>query len=196
MRCTRLKRRRKLSPRSIDLGKTTFRSVGLEKRGAIVLQQKISRSQFERRPSAADRLRPARSHHIGRQWTALGHEVRRIQEQLRVDARSSMINGQPTRSFGYGRNFGKLAGSRRWARPGQRGSIAAHRATNSKNEEQMWCEGRDRHVALKGEGAYLAANASGAYPRRAPCHPIDPLTESIHSVSSAIVAQAQPDAGR
>jgi hypothetical protein len=139
---------------------------------------KISRSQFERRPSAADRLRPARSHHIGRQWTALGHEVRRIQEQLRVDARSSMINGQPTRSFGYGRNFGKLAGSRRRARPGQRGSIAAHRATNSKNEEQMRCEGRDRHVALKGRRSVSRRKRVRTSPRALPPNP------SPHRVNS------------
>jgi transposase len=33
----------------IDIGKTTFHLVGLDKRGAIVLQQKVSRSQLERR---------------------------------------------------------------------------------------------------------------------------------------------------
>ncbi|HEX9321857.1 MAG TPA: hypothetical protein VF913_07015 [Xanthobacteraceae bacterium] len=33
----------------IDIGKNTFHLVGLDKRGAIVLQQKVSRSQLERR---------------------------------------------------------------------------------------------------------------------------------------------------
>jgi len=33
----------------IDLGKNTFHLVGLDKRGAIVLQQKVSRGQLERR---------------------------------------------------------------------------------------------------------------------------------------------------
>jgi hypothetical protein len=33
----------------IDLGKNTFHLVGLDERGAIVLQQKISRGQLERR---------------------------------------------------------------------------------------------------------------------------------------------------
>ena len=33
----------------IDLGKNTFHLVGLDKRGAIVLQQKVSRSQLGRR---------------------------------------------------------------------------------------------------------------------------------------------------
>ena len=33
----------------IDLGKNTFHLIGLDKRGAIVLQQKVSRSQLGRR---------------------------------------------------------------------------------------------------------------------------------------------------
>jgi hypothetical protein len=33
----------------VDLGKNTFHLVGLDKRGAIVLQQKVSRGQLERR---------------------------------------------------------------------------------------------------------------------------------------------------
>jgi transposase len=33
----------------IDIGKNTFHLVGLDKRGAIVLQQKVSRGQLERR---------------------------------------------------------------------------------------------------------------------------------------------------
>ena len=34
----------------IDIGKTTFHLVDLEKRGAIVLRHKVSPSQLERRP--------------------------------------------------------------------------------------------------------------------------------------------------
>jgi transposase len=34
----------------IDLGKNTFHLVGLDRRGAIVLQLKLSRSQLERPP--------------------------------------------------------------------------------------------------------------------------------------------------
>jgi hypothetical protein len=34
-----------------DLGKSTFRLVGLDKRGAIALQRKVSRSQLEHHPS-------------------------------------------------------------------------------------------------------------------------------------------------
>src|SRR6266498_1551213 len=33
----------------IDIGKNTFHLVGLDKRGAIILQQKVSRGQLERR---------------------------------------------------------------------------------------------------------------------------------------------------
>jgi hypothetical protein len=33
----------------VDLGKNTFHLIGLDKRGAIVLQQKVSRGQLERR---------------------------------------------------------------------------------------------------------------------------------------------------
>jgi hypothetical protein len=42
----------------IDLGKNTFHLVGLDKLGSIVLQQKVSRSQLERRlqyPALPDR---------------------------------------------------------------------------------------------------------------------------------------------
>ena len=35
----------------IDLGKNTFHLVGLDKRGAIALQRKVSRSQLEHRLS-------------------------------------------------------------------------------------------------------------------------------------------------
>ena len=41
----------------IDLGKNTFHLVGLDKRGAIALQRKVSRSQLEHRlcPALPDR---------------------------------------------------------------------------------------------------------------------------------------------
>ncbi len=40
MRCAYLRRQLELSPRSgIDIGKDTFHLVGLDKRGAIVLQE-------------------------------------------------------------------------------------------------------------------------------------------------------------
>jgi transposase len=70
----------------IDLGKNTFHLVGLDKRGAIVLQQKVSRSQLERRLANIPRgligmEACSGSHHIGRQLAAVGHNVRLIPAQ-------------------------------------------------------------------------------------------------------------------
>ena len=54
----------------IDLGKNTFHLVGLDKRGAIALQRKVSRSQLELRLSNVPRCligmeACSGSHHIG-----------------------------------------------------------------------------------------------------------------------------------
>jgi hypothetical protein len=70
----------------IDLGKNTFHLVGLDKRGAIALQRKVSRSQLEHRLSNVPRCpigmeACSGSHHIGRQLSALGHDVRLIPAQ-------------------------------------------------------------------------------------------------------------------
>jgi len=70
----------------IDLGKNTFHLVGLDKRGAIALQRKVSRSQLEHRLSNVPRCligmeACSGSHHIGRQLTALGHDVRLLPAQ-------------------------------------------------------------------------------------------------------------------
>ena len=70
----------------IDLGKNTFHLVGLDKRGAIVLQQKVSRSQLGRRLADIPRCligmeACSGSHHIGRQLAAVGHNVRLIPAQ-------------------------------------------------------------------------------------------------------------------
>jgi len=70
----------------IDLGKNTFHLVGFDKRGAIVLQRKVSRSQLEHRLCNVPRCligmeACSGSHHIGRQLTALGHDVRLIPAQ-------------------------------------------------------------------------------------------------------------------
>jgi transposase len=61
----------------IDIGKNTFHVVGLDQRGAIVLQLKSSREQPERRLSNLPRCligmeACSGSHHIGRQLEALG----------------------------------------------------------------------------------------------------------------------------
>jgi transposase len=70
----------------IDLGKNTFHLVGLDKRGAIVLQLKVSRGQLGRRLSNMPRCligmeACSGSHHIGRQLAALGQDVRLIPAQ-------------------------------------------------------------------------------------------------------------------
>ena len=70
----------------IDLGKNTFHLVGLDRRGAIVSQLKVSRGQVERRlanvpPCLIGMEACSGSHHIGRRLTALGHDVRLIPAQ-------------------------------------------------------------------------------------------------------------------
>src|ERR1700751_2000456 len=70
----------------IDLGKNTFHLVGLDRRGAVVSQLKLSRGQIERRlanvpPCLIGMEACSGSHHIGRQLTALGHDVRLIPAQ-------------------------------------------------------------------------------------------------------------------
>ena len=75
-----------ISTIGIDIGKTTFHLIGLDKRGAIVLQQKVSRSQLGRRLANVPRCLVGMeacsgAHHIGRQLEALGHDVRLIPAQ-------------------------------------------------------------------------------------------------------------------
>jgi transposase len=70
----------------VDLGKNTFHLVGLDKRGAIVLQQKVSRGQLDGRLANIPRCligmeACSGSHHIGRQLAALGHDVRLMPAQ-------------------------------------------------------------------------------------------------------------------
>ena len=70
----------------IDIGKNTFHLVGLDQRGSIVLQLKISRQQLERRlanvPNCLIGMEACSgAHHIGRQLEALGHDVRLIPAQ-------------------------------------------------------------------------------------------------------------------
>jgi transposase len=70
----------------IDLGKNSFHLVGQDKRGAIVLRIKLSRTQLAQRlaniPSCLIGMEAyAGAHHIGRQLQALGHDVRLIPAQ-------------------------------------------------------------------------------------------------------------------
>ena len=70
----------------IDIGKNPFHLVGLDQRGAIVLRNKLSRSQLERRLANVPRCligleACSGAHHIGRQLEALGHDVRLLPAQ-------------------------------------------------------------------------------------------------------------------
>src|SRR6266700_2346060 len=67
----------------IDIGKNTFHLVGLDKRGAIVLQQKVSRGQLERRLANIPRCligmeACSGAHHIGRQLARNGKSNRNV----------------------------------------------------------------------------------------------------------------------
>jgi transposase len=70
----------------LDIGKNTFHLVGLDRRGAIGMRIKVSRSQLVRRlvnlPTCLVGLEAGSgSHHIARQIQALGHDVRLIPAQ-------------------------------------------------------------------------------------------------------------------
>src|SRR5262249_38604753 len=70
----------------IDVGKNTFHLAGLDKRGGIVLQQKVTRHQLGRRLSNIPRCligmeTCSGTHFIARQLAALGHDVRLIPAQ-------------------------------------------------------------------------------------------------------------------
>src|SRR6476659_3693248 len=96
----------------IDIGKNTFHLVGLDQRGAIVLQLKSSREQLERRLANLPRCLVGMeacsgSHHVGRQLEALGHDVRLIRPvcealpqgaQERLSGRSEAVQ-RPTMTF-------------------------------------------------------------------------------------------------
>ena len=65
----------------IDIGKNTFHLVGLDKRGAIVLQEKVSRGQLERRlanipPCLIGMEACVGAHHLSRRLKGLGHDAR------------------------------------------------------------------------------------------------------------------------
>jgi len=75
-----------ISTIAIDVGKNTFHLVGLDKRGVIVLQQKVTRHQLGRRLSNIPRCligmeACSGTHYLARQLTALGHDVRLIPAQ-------------------------------------------------------------------------------------------------------------------
>jgi transposase len=71
----------------IDIGKNTFHLVGLDKRGAIVLRQKLSRGQVVARlanvaPCLVGMEACVGAHHLSRQLLALGHDVKLVPGQF------------------------------------------------------------------------------------------------------------------
>jgi transposase len=65
----------------IDIGKNTFHLIGLDKKGAIVLRQRVSRSQVYARlanipPCLIGMEACVGAHHLSRQIKALGHDAR------------------------------------------------------------------------------------------------------------------------
>jgi transposase len=65
----------------IDIGKNVFHLIGLNKRRAVVLRQRLSRGQIEARlanmaPCLVGMEACVGAHHLGRQLRALGHDVR------------------------------------------------------------------------------------------------------------------------
>ncbi len=65
----------------IDIGKNTFHLIGLDKKGAIVLRQKLSRGQVDNRlanmPLCLIGMEACvGAHHLSRQLKALGHDAR------------------------------------------------------------------------------------------------------------------------
>ncbi len=71
----------------IDIGKNTFHLIGLDRRGAIVLRQKLSRGQVAARlsnmpPCLVGMEACVGAHHLSRQLLALGHDVKLIPGQF------------------------------------------------------------------------------------------------------------------
>src|SRR2546430_1490149 len=65
----------------IDIGKNTFHLIGLDRKGAIVLRQKLSRGQVEARlanmpPCLIGMEACVGAHHLSRQLKAHGHDAR------------------------------------------------------------------------------------------------------------------------
>jgi hypothetical protein len=70
----------------IDIGKNTFHLIGLDKMGAIVLRQKLSRNQVDTRLANMPRCligmeACAGAHHLSRQLKALDHDARLMPAQ-------------------------------------------------------------------------------------------------------------------
>ena len=71
----------------IDLGKTIFHLVGMDKRGNVILKKRLSRSQLMKflvnvPPCLIGMEASCGCHHIGRQLAGFGHDVRLIPAQF------------------------------------------------------------------------------------------------------------------
>ena len=65
----------------IDIGKTSFHVIGLDRRGSVVLRQRWSRGQIEMRfanmpPCLVGIEACVGAHHLSRKLRALGHDAR------------------------------------------------------------------------------------------------------------------------
>ena len=70
----------------IDIGRNSFHLIGLDGRGAIVMQTELSRLQLARRlinmlPCLIGMEACSGSHHLGRMLHAFGHDVRLMPAQ-------------------------------------------------------------------------------------------------------------------
>ena len=69
----------------IDIGKNTFHLIGQDRRGAIVMRAKLSRTQLMRlvniSPCVIGMEPCAGAHHIARRLSELGHDVRLVPAQ-------------------------------------------------------------------------------------------------------------------
>jgi transposase len=76
-----LKSKKKIAVIGIDIGKNSFHLVGLDKRGAMILRQKLSRGQVEGKlanmpPCLVGMEACVGAHHLSRKLQALGHDAR------------------------------------------------------------------------------------------------------------------------
>ena len=78
----------------IDIGKTSFHVIGLDRRGAVVLRQRWSRGQVEIRfanmpPCLVGMEACVGAHHLRRKLRALGHDARLISANLIAETAES-----------------------------------------------------------------------------------------------------------
>jgi len=72
----------------MDMGKNTLHMIGLDKRGAIVLREKVSRGRIASRlanmPSCLIGIEAGlATHYVARELAALGHDVKQVRRRMR-----------------------------------------------------------------------------------------------------------------